>query len=83
MEETQWWFGDLFILLCENKEIVDPIIYREIVELKELVMNSVTTILFFHNRFKNTKKISDEMKSVINQLDERISELKLFLQSAK
>ncbi len=83
VEETQWWFGDLFILLCENKEIVDPIIYREIVELKELVMNSVTTILFFHNRFKNTKKISDEMKSVINQLDERISELKLFLQSAK
>lgn len=83
VEETQWWFGDLFMLLCENKEIVDPIIYREIIELKELVMNSVTTILFFHTRFKNTKTISEKMKSVINKLDERITEIKLFLQSNK
>lgn len=81
VEETQWWFGDLFILLCENKEIVDPVVYNKIVELKNLVMDSVSTILFFHTRFKNTKKISDEMKSVINLLDERAAELKLFLQS--
>ena len=83
VEETQWWFGDLFMLLCENKEIIDPILYKEIVELKELVMDSVTTILFFHTRFKNTKKIAEAMKSVINKLDERVAELKLFLQSVK
>lgn len=83
VEETQWWFGDLFMLLCENKEIVDPLIYKEIVDLKELVMNSVTTILFFHTRFKNTKKISESMKSVINLLDERVTELRLFLESNK
>ena len=71
------------MLLCENKEIVDPVIYKEIVELKELVMDSVTTILFFHTRFKNTKKIAEAMKSVINKLDERVAELKLFLQSVK
>lgn len=83
VEETQWWFGDLFMLLCEHKEIVDPLIYNAIVELKELVMDSVTTILFFHTRFKNTKRIADEMKSVINMLDERVAEIKLFLQSVK
>lgn len=83
VEETQWWFGDLFMLLCENKEIVDPVIYKEIFELKELIMNSVSTILFFHTRFKNTKQISEAFKHVINQLDQRISELKLFLQSNK
>ena len=22
VEEVQWWLGDLFILLCENKEVV-------------------------------------------------------------
>lgn len=81
VEETQWWFGDLFMLLCENKEIVDPQIYKEIFELKELVMDSVTTILFFHTRFKNTKKISESMKSAINLLEERVTELKLFLQA--
>ncbi len=83
VEETQWWFGDLFMLLCENKEIVDPLIYKEILELKELVMDSVTTILFFHTRFKNTKKISEAMKSVINLLDERVTELRLYLESSK
>lgn len=83
VEETQWWFGDLFMLLCENKEIVDPVIYNSIIELKELVINSVRTILFFHTSFKDKKKISDKMKSSINLLDERIAELKLFLQSAE
>ena len=35
VEEVQWWLGDLFILLCENKEIIDPNIYEEIHQLKE------------------------------------------------
>ncbi len=81
VEETQWWFGDLFMLLCENKEIIDPILYKEIFELKELVMESVTTILFVHTRFKNTKQIADKMKFVINTLETRVAELRLFLQS--
>lgn len=79
VEETQWWFGDLFMLLCENKEIVDPLIYKELFELKELVMDSVYTILFFHTRFRNPKTISERMKAVINMLNERLADLKLFL----
>ena len=35
VEEVQWWFGDLFILLCENKEILDEKIYKSIVSLKD------------------------------------------------
>lgn len=81
VEETQWWFGDLFILLCENKEIVDPTIYKNLVELKNTVMDSVTTILFFHTRFKNVGKVAEEMKKTIALIDERITELKLFLQA--
>ena len=81
VEEVQWWLGDLFILLCENKELVDTTIYQLIVDLKNNLMDSVSTLLFFHTRFKNQKKLEKEMKSVIDTVDERVSDLKLYLQS--
>lgn len=81
VEEVQWWFGDLFTLLCENKELVDRSIYDSIVDLKNLVMDSVSTLFFFHTHFKNSKLIEEEMKKVIKLLDERISDIKLYLQS--
>ena len=65
VEEVQWWLGDLFILLCENKEIIDKSIYNAIVNLKNHLMDSVSTILFFHNRFKDIKSLDAEMKTVI------------------
>ena len=34
VEEVQWWLGDMFILLCENKENIDPILYQNIIDLK-------------------------------------------------
>ena len=83
VEEVQWWLGDLFILLCENKEIVDHSIYSAIANLKNNLMESVSTLLFFHTRFKGQKLLEQEMKSVINLLDERVSELKLYLQSVE
>ena len=83
VEEVQWWLGDLFILLCENKEVVDKNIYNAIVGLKNNIVNSVSTVLFFHTRFKGQKTLEQEMKAVLNLLDERITELKLFLQAVK
>ena len=29
VEEVQWWLGDLFITLCENKEIIDELLDEE------------------------------------------------------
>lgn len=81
VEEVQWWLGDLFILLCENKEIIDRNIYESIVTLKNNLMSSVSTVLFFHNRFKNQKTLEQEMKLVLNSLDERLSDIRLFLQT--
>ena len=81
VEEVQWWLGDLFILLCENKEIVDKSIYNAILKMKNDLMDSVSTLLFFHTRFKNQKTLELEMKDVLNQLDERVSDIRLFLQA--
>lgn len=80
VEEVQWWIGDLFILLCENKEIIDPTIYNSIVNMKNNIMNSISTLLFFHTRFKNKKTLEKEMKAIIDIIEERIQEIKLFLQ---
>lgn len=81
VEEVQWWFGDLFTLLCENKEVVDPKIYEALLELKNYMMDSVTTLLFFHTRFKNHKSLDDKFKTTLNLLDERVADIKLYLQS--
>lgn len=81
VEEVQWWIGDLFILLCENKEIIDKSIYNLILTLKNHIMDSVSTVLFFHTRFKNQKLLEQEMKMVLNALDERVSDIRLFRQS--
>lgn len=83
VEEVQWWLGDLFILLCENKEIIDENIYGEILNLKNNIINSISTVLFFHTKFKDHKILEKETKNVINLLDERITEIKLFLQAIK
>lgn len=81
VEEVQWWLGDLFILLCEHKEIIDGRIYNTIFELKESLYDSIYTILFIRTRFKNKNQLEVEMKEVMRQLDERITDIRLFLQN--
>lgn len=80
VEEVQWWIGDLFILLCENKEIIDLKIYEKILELKNNLMDSIKTVLFFHTRFKGQRKLEKEMSEVIKLVNDRITDIKLFLQ---
>ena len=62
VEEVQWWFGDIFTVLCENKEIVDPIIYEKFVQLKNSLNNATSTVLFFHTCFKGAKHLEVQMK---------------------
>lgn len=81
VEEVQWWLGDLFILLCENKELIDSSIYNSIVELKDKLMQSVTTLLFFHSKFKGQKSLEKEMKIVLDLVEERILDIQLYLQT--
>ena len=81
VEEVQWWLGDLFILLCEHKEIIDKSIYNSILDLKNNLMDSISTLLFFHTRFKGQKTLEQEMKKTINILEERVAEIRLFLQA--
>lgn len=83
VEELQWWFGDLFILLCENKEILDEKIYKSIVSLKDSLYGSVSKIFFFHTHFKNHKVLEKEMKAVIDLIEERVQEIQLFLEKIK
>ena len=80
VEEVQWWLGDLFILLCENKEIIDKSLYENIVNLKNLILNSISTVLFFHTRFKDQKTLEKEMKQTINIISVHLDDIKLFLQ---
>lgn len=80
VEEVQWWFGDLFTLLCENKEIVDENIYKRILGLKNLLMDSSSRFLIFYTKFNDRKPLEREMQDVIELVDTRASEIKLYLQ---
>ena len=80
VEEVQWWFGDIFTTICENKEIFDPLIYKKILDLKNDLVKATATILFFHTCFKGAKRLEAEMRDVIMIVDKRIADLKLYLQ---
>ena len=80
VEEVQWWFGDIFIALCENKEIVDPIIYNKILDMRNALVKGSATILFFHTCFKGAKRLEAQMRDLVLTIDTRIIDLKLYLQ---
>ena len=83
VEETQWWIGDIFTLLCENKEIVDPLIYNKIVDLKNTISDNISNFLFFYTSFKNSKTIEELFNELIQTIDTRIAESKLYLTKIK
>lgn len=81
VEEVQWWLGDIFILLCENKEIVDPQLYQLIIDLKNLLLDSISTVLFFHTRFKGQKFLEEEMKKVLMIIEQKVADIKFYQQN--
>ena len=83
VEEVQWWFGDIFTVLCENKEIVDPVIYNRILDIKNSLSKSKTTVLFFHTHFKGVKRLDAELRDLIMVINTRVADLKLYLQNFK
>lgn len=83
VEETQWWIGDIFIELCENKEIVDPNIYSQIVDLKNEISKNISNILFFYTSFKNAKQLEEMFTDLIQVIDARIAESVMYLNKIK
>ena len=83
VEETQWWFGYIFTVLCENKEIIDPAIYSQIVDLKNEIVNNISNILFFYTSFKNTKLLDEMFTDLMSAIDKRIAESILYLNKIK
>ncbi|MBR6127628.1 patatin-like phospholipase family protein [bacterium] len=83
VEEVQFWFGDIFILLCEEKELVDPNIYEQLHELKENLKHNTSKLFFFHNVFKHTKDLENLFDNVLKKLENRTAELKLYLHLIK
>lgn len=81
VEEVQWWFGDIFTTMCENKEIIDPQIYTKIVNLKNSLSKGKIRILFFHTCFKGAKRLDAEMKDCIMTISTRLADLQLYLQN--
>lgn len=81
VEEVQWWIGELFILLCENKEVIDPNIYNLILSFKNAVKTSVSTKFFFHSKFKDVKVLKTTANALIEVLENRLTETRLYLQS--
>lgn len=59
VEETQWWFGDIFTTMCENKEIIDPVIYKKIVDLKNDLVKGTSQFCFSTLAFKCAKRLDD------------------------
>ena len=83
VEEAQWWLGDIFIELCENKEIVDKHIYNHIVDLKNNISKNISKILFLHTLFKHSKELEKQYDNLITIIDTRIAESKLYLRQIK
>lgn len=81
VEEVQWWMGELFILLCENKEIIDPNIYNLIVSFKNAIKSSIATRFFFHSKFKDVKVLKTTTKALLEVIENRLTETRLYLQS--
>jgi len=69
--------------LCENEEIIDPIIYEQIVNLKNELANNKSKLLFFYTRFKNSKQLEELFDNVILTVNSRIAEGKLYLRAIK
>ena len=80
VEDVQFWLGDIFTLLCENKEIVDPNLYTLIHDFKEEIVEHTSKILFFHAVFKNQKDLEKQLNIVIETLEQRVAELQLYIQ---
>ncbi len=83
VEEAKWWLGEMFTTLCESKELIDPNIYNKIIDFKNSVINNISTILFFHHSFKHIKELEAEAERLINTIDTREADLKLYLQFIK
>ena len=83
IEEMEWWLGDIFTVLCENKEIVDPKIYEMIISLKNKIIDNKAKILFFHAILKHSNVIEEKFDELIQILDVRITEINLFLRMIK
>ena len=79
VEEAQWWLGDIFTELCENKELIDPNIYNLIVDLKNNISNNISKILFLHTYFKNSKELEEQYDNLTATIDTRIAEAILFI----
>lgn len=79
--EVQLIMGDLFMFLCENKEIIDPKIYKSIIDIKENILTSIKSFLFFHAKFRNKKALEILLEQLIQNLELKITEIKLCIQS--
>jgi len=80
VEEVQWWMGDLFITLCENKEIIDFNLYEKIAQMKASIQDSVSTVLLVHACYKNKKYLENEISDIIDIVENKYAEIQLFLQ---
>lgn len=79
IEEVEWWFGDIFTLMFEHKEVIDPNIYTKITKLRKSISDNKATVLLFHTILKNIKDIETEFDNTITLVDTRIAELKLYI----
>ena len=79
VEDVQFWLGDIFIQLCENKELVDPFIYKAFHNFKESLCENTASVLFIHKTFKNIHDLKKEHEELVSAIEKRLTELKLFL----
>lgn len=75
---AQTTFGALFIHLCENKQFIDLLIYRQILEFKDIFMNNFKISRFWHIPSLDERElIFEKLEEILAELSEKIEELKL------
>ena len=81
VEEVQWWFGDIFEILCEQKEIIDPLIYQELIQLNKNLKNAVGSFLLVYTTFKKKKELENEMNRLVERIESRLQSLQMYISS--
>ena len=59
---------------------IDENIYNKIVDLKNNINGSVKSIFILGTKFENRKELQSQAKNILDILDKRITDIRLYLQ---
>ena len=73
--------SEIFIDLCEFKEVIETKFYEYIIEFKNKLFENIQyPALFGKTTLNNSAAVSDYLNNIIEHLNEKIAEINAFLE---